>query len=665
LRNPKLSQRDLNFAVQRTIDRIVFLRICEDRRIEVYGRLQALLNGEHTYRRLYQLFREADQRYNSGLFYFQKEKDRVEPPDDLTPELEINDSVLKNIIRRLYYPDSPYEFSVLPADILGQVYEQFLGKVIRLTEGHQAKVEDKPEVKKAGGVYYTPTYIVDYIVKNSVGKLLENKTPKQAAKLRILDPACGSGSFLIGAYQYLLDWHRDWYSDNDSKKWATGRNPAIYQGPGGEWKLTTAERKRILLQNIFGVDIDSQAVEVTKLSLLLKVLEGESEQTLATQLRFYHERALPDLGRNIKCGNSLIGPDFYEQQEIDFLDEEERYRINVFDWNTEFSEIMKAGGFDAVIGNPSWGAFLTEPELDYLRRKNREIIVRMIDSFMYFVNQTSRKLKVNGFFGMILPDVVLYQVDNENLREFILDEFALHRVLNMGDVFHKVTRPACILIFEHARVKGQTLEAADLSTYAKLQKPIEMKNGSNFVRLAQRDIRQVPGFIFATKTLQPYSIWRKVITVPHQRLKDFVDEDGIQRGVSPDLKEAFIVARATANKARLEPAKLRRVLTGGKQVKRYFIHRPDLLLIYTNRNDDYRKLPNIRAYIDRFRNQITCKEVKQLKHSIYSLHRAREEKIFLKKTKLLGVITEDEIVVAADDQQTFATWSVCLRSARE
>ena len=239
LRNPKLSQRDLNFAVQRTIDRIVFLRICEDRGIEVYGRLQALLNGEHTYRRLYQLFREADERYNSGLFHFQKEKDRVEPPDDLTPELEIDDAVLKKIIRRLYYPDSPYEFSVLPADILGQVYEQFLGKVIRLTDGHQAKIEDKPEVKKAGGVYYTPTYIVDYIVKNTVGKLLENKTPKQAAKLRILDPACGSGSFLIGAYQYLLDWHRDWYSDNDPKKWATGKNPAIYQGPGGEWKLTT------------------------------------------------------------------------------------------------------------------------------------------------------------------------------------------------------------------------------------------------------------------------------------------------------------------------------------------------------------------------------------------------------------------------------------------
>jgi hypothetical protein len=271
----------------------------------------------------------------------------------LTLDLQIDDKPLKEIIRNLYYPDSPYEFSVLPADVLGQVYEQFLGKVIRLTSGHRAVVEDKSEVKKAGGVYYTPTYIVNYIVKNTVGKLLEGKTPKQAAKLGILDPACGSGSFLIGAYQYLLDWHRDWYVQDQPKKWATGRSPALYQVAGGDWRLTTAERKRILLNNIFGVDIDPQAVEVTKLSLLLKVLEGEDEQTISRQLRMFHERALPDLGNNIKCGNSLIGLDFYAQQ-IDLLDDEERLRLNVFDWQTEFPEIMKAGGFDAAIGNPPY-----------------------------------------------------------------------------------------------------------------------------------------------------------------------------------------------------------------------------------------------------------------------------------------------------------------------
>jgi len=209
LRNPALTTRELNYAVQQTIDRIIFLRICEDRGIEEYGKLLSNLNGNQVYRRLIKLFHDADARYNSGLFHFEKEKDRPEDLDELTLKLNIDDKPLKAIIKDLYYPDSPYEFSVLPADILGQVYEQFLGKVIRLTPGHHAVIDDKPEVKKAGGVYYTPTYIVDYIVKNTVGKLLEDKKPIQAAKLKILDPACGSGSFLIGAYQYLLDWHRN------------------------------------------------------------------------------------------------------------------------------------------------------------------------------------------------------------------------------------------------------------------------------------------------------------------------------------------------------------------------------------------------------------------------------------------------------------------------
>jgi type I restriction-modification system DNA methylase subunit len=170
--------------------------------------------------------------------------------------LEIDDKVLKEILGSLYYPKSPYEFSVLPADLLGHVYEQFLGKVIRLTPGHRAVVEEKPEVKKAGGVYYTPTYIVDYIVKNTVGKLLEGKTPKEVATLHVLDPACGSGSFLLGAYQCLLDWHESWYTKNDPEKWAHGRSPKLYRGPKGGWRLTTAERKRILLNHLHGVDID-------------------------------------------------------------------------------------------------------------------------------------------------------------------------------------------------------------------------------------------------------------------------------------------------------------------------------------------------------------------------------------------------------------------------
>src|SRR2546425_6190104 len=311
LRNPRLTQRELNFAVQRIIDRIIFLRICEGRGIEDYGRLQALTNGDRIYPRLAQQFEQADDRYNSGLFHFKSEKGRHEPPDELTLGLDLDDKLLRDILKSLYYPESPYVFSALPADILGQVYEQFLGKVIRLTEGHRAVVEEKPEVKKAGGVVYTPTYFVEYIVQQTVGRLLDEcssrrqeapiekseiRNPKpeievslltsaatgqgldarsasrilnRISKLRILDPACGSGSFLLGAYEFLLKWHLDFYTTNDPAKWAKGSRPALVQAAGGSWKLTIAERKRILLDNIYGVDIDAQAVETTKLSLLL------------------------------------------------------------------------------------------------------------------------------------------------------------------------------------------------------------------------------------------------------------------------------------------------------------------------------------------------------------------------------------------------------------
>lgn len=342
LRNPGLDVKQLNFAVQQTIDRIIFLRIAEDRGIEPLNRLLGLTNGPEIYGRLASLFKDADKRYNSGLFHFSEEKGIPTPPDNLSLGLQIDDKVLKEMIINLYPPKSPFDFSAMPADILGQVYERFLGKVIRLTEGHRAVVDEKPEVRKAGGVYYTPTYIVDYIVSNTVGRLVEGKTPAEVAKLKILDPACGSGSFLIGAYQFLLDWHLEWYNkkENDPEKWAKGKNPAICQqklsdGSYG-WRLTTEKRKEILLNNIYGVDIDRQAVEVTKLNLLLKVLEQENTQDLFSRM----ERALPDLGANIKCGNSLIGSDFYDNRATLF-DMEESYRVNAFDWDREFPKIIR------------------------------------------------------------------------------------------------------------------------------------------------------------------------------------------------------------------------------------------------------------------------------------------------------------------------------------
>jgi hypothetical protein len=550
LHNPKLTRRELNFAVQHIIDRIVFLRICEDRGIEDFGRLQALAKGDRIYPRLCQLFEAADVRFNSGLFHFKPEPGRHEPPDGLTLGLQVDDKLLRDIFGVLYYPDSSYDFSLIPTDILGQAYEQFLGKVIRLTPGHRAVVEEKPEVKKAGGVYYTPTYIVDYIVRQTVGTLLDDltagetksrdrqrtfdeegkggkgeeehnpaatslssapfplfpsaATPRAASRLldrvsplRILDPACGSGSFLLGAYQYLLDWHLQFYLANDPARWAKGGKPALVQTAQG-WKLTIAERKRILLNNIFGVDLDSQAVEVTKLSLLLKVLEGETQQTIEPLLRLFHERALPDLGGNIKCGNSLIGPDFYEQEQLPLLSDQERYRINVFDWQAEFPHILRPktsgselrdappavpldytwpgvplhgsysykkkkveefapspgplepaweGGFDAVIGNPPYVRIQGFPrvQIAYFSRRYASTTGNF-DLYVPFVERGLGLLRDGGKLGMIVPNKFFRTDYGAGLRRTLSANRAVCQIVDFGaSQAFRATTYTCLL----------------------------------------------------------------------------------------------------------------------------------------------------------------------------------------------------------------------------
>ena len=460
-RNGQLTQRDLNFAVQRTIDRIVFLRICEDRGVEDYGRLQKLIEGPDVYQRLIDRFHRADERYNSGLFHFRSEKDRAEAHDELTPTLKVDDKPLRDILSNLYYPTSPYEFSVLPADILGHVYERFLGKVIRLTPAHHAKIEEKPEVRKAGGVYYTPSYIVDYIIKNTLGKLLEGKSPSEAAKIRVLDPACGSGSFLLGAYQCLLDWHLDWYVNNDPETQARKKQPPVFRGKQGEWRLTSSRKKEILLNSIYGVDLDAQAIEVSKLSLVLKVLEGETEESVNTALKLFHDRALPDLGKNIRHGNSLIGPEFYEsgQMRLPMLDDEP---MAVFDWQKAFPTIFQDGGFDVVVGNP--------PYLSYGGRQSVEIPdeVREFYSQRYesagwptahsLFLERSIKLLSRRYISFIVPDQVGHLGGYSSLREIAARETGIVEVRYWGEhVFRGVVTPALTMVLDKNARDVQTI----------------------------------------------------------------------------------------------------------------------------------------------------------------------------------------------------------------
>ncbi len=442
--NTSLDEDEINYAVQQTIDRIIFLRIAEDRSVEPYGNLQNALNGDDFYKNLLHVFKEADAKYNSGLFDFKKDK--------ISRTLTIDNKAIRTIISQLYYPTCPYEFSVLPVEILGSAYEQFLGKVIRIDSAHRARIEEKPEVRKAGGVYYTPQYIVDYIVEHTLGTVIKERasTPEAISALRVVDPACGSGSFLIGAYQYLLDWHLNYYTEQSKLK--TKKTNTLT--PDGH--LTTAEKKRILLNNIYGVDIDVNAVEVTKLSLLLKCMEGETHASIAHQMAMFSDRVLPTLDDNIKSGNSLIDLDFYASQ-LDFGEEK---KIKPFSWEKGFSEVFKGGGFDVVIGNPPYlrmqGLQETQPfAIEYYKQHYQAASTGNYDIYVLFDEKGLKLLNNKGLLGFIQPHKFFQAEFGEGIRNLIIKEKALKHIVHFGahQIFEDASTYSCLLFLKKNNTK--------------------------------------------------------------------------------------------------------------------------------------------------------------------------------------------------------------------
>jgi len=490
--NKQLDEEEINFAVQQTIDRIIFLRIAEDRGVEPENNLRHCIKSGTYYHNLFELFKTADEKYNSGLFDFAK--------DTISKDLTVDNKVIKNIVEELYYPKCEYAFGVMPVEILGTAYEQFLGKVIRITPAHHAKIEEKPEVRKAGGVYYTPQYIVDYIVKNTVGKLTEGKTPEEVSEIKIVDPACGSGSFLIGAYQFLLDWHKDYYTEKG--KLTKGLKEKAYRQKGNpltpDGNLTTAEKKRILLNNIYGVDLDVNAVEVTKLSLLLKCMEGETPASIAHQMSMFRERALPSLDNNIKSGNSLIDTDFYDGQ-LDFGDVK---KIKPFNWEKEFPDVFNRNvaidkrlffkqqyqkvldlekdtdrlisefmaqepqapyekrnpGFDIIIGNPPYVKVSEKNMLNYFNANYQHQDYQK-DLYLLFLEKFKHLLATGGIFGVIVPNTWLQSINYRNIRRYLISEYFWHRMLHIKDhVFKAVVDTNIIILEKNSFIKNSDVK---------------------------------------------------------------------------------------------------------------------------------------------------------------------------------------------------------------
>lgn len=409
-RHSAASQDAPSESVDRAVERILYLRLCEERGIEPFGRLRTTIH-------------------------------------DLLPGVQRGGRIVLGILDDLYAVDRPYDFAALPPDILGRVYERSLTR------------DKECPSRKSGGVYYTPAPIVDYIVERTVGTLLERRREPDAPwKVRILDPACGGGSFLLGAYQRLLRWHLADRVANLEEGVDRGPAASSCEGQPDPRPPTTeprhetiGERMRILREHIFGADIDPHAVEITKMSLVLTAFEGQTSANYCDKFNALAHGALRDLDANIKCGDSLIGPERGR-------DQPGRH----FDWHASFPHVFtgESPGFAAVIGNPPWVSYSGRQAVE-MPAAIREYLEQRYDATGWltahglFIQRSVRDLS-RRFTSFIVPDQVGHLDGYAAVRRAVAQHAGLVEVRYWGeDVFDGVVSPTLTFVADRDH-RGET-----------------------------------------------------------------------------------------------------------------------------------------------------------------------------------------------------------------
>lgn len=434
--NPNVDAETLNIFVQRVLNRTIFLRICEDRCFENYESLKAIT----TYQDLRTMFAAADQKYDSGLFEL-LEEDR----------LTVSDSVIIEIFQSLYYPNNSYEFGVIDPYIIGQIYELFLDEALVIREDGHIETQEKPEVVDSQGAVNTPKNITDIIIEETLLPLYENKTPEEVAQYRIADICCGSGNFLLSAFEYIVNYHIEYYRNHDREN--AERRGDIYQLAGSTNYILSYEKKRsILKNNIFGVDIDPLAVEVSKFSLLLKALENSSLEEAEAFHQRTNQRILPNLDENIKNGNSLVNMAYACFDRSVYQNVSLMNKLKMFDWNAEFGNRK----FDAIIGNPPYirvqnMVHYSREEYDFYKSSHSPYVTAQtdtLDKYYLFIEKGLTLLNDGGMLGYIVPHKFMKIKSGAKLRELLSANSNVKKILHFGthQVFENRSTYTCILV---------------------------------------------------------------------------------------------------------------------------------------------------------------------------------------------------------------------------
>lgn len=494
--DPKIKEQELNDIVQSYLNRILFLRVCEDRNLEDYQTLLAFANASD-FKALIKKFEQADKRYNSGLFD-QLLKDKI---------VENISSAFWTIIKQLYYPESPYSFSVFSSDILGSIYEIFLSEKLTVQNGTVELVKKPENVDR--DIVTTPTFIINDILRNTVLPKCKDKTDKQILKLKFADIACGSGAFLLELFQLLNDILIDYYLKADKTK--------LIQTNINTYKLPFKIKRELLLNCVYGVDKDYNAVEAAKFGLLLKLLEGENTSSTNTS-----KPVLPDLSNNIFFGNSLLNPTQVEKKN--------QTEINPFDFSKH--------SFDVIIGNPPYMKSedmknITPLELP-LYKTNYNSAYKQFDKYFLFLEQGINLLNADGILGYIVPSKFTKVGAGKKLREELSTKGYLHSIVSFGanQVFADKTTYTCLLILNKTPQKTfQYAEVKSLKSW-KVREP-------EAVKYASKNTIELDNEVWVLVPPDLINAYNKIVA-QSASLIDLVGSDNIFNGIQTSANDIYI-----------------------------------------------------------------------------------------------------------------------------
>ncbi len=605
-RNAELDGETLTEITQRTLDRLVFLRFLEDKLVEPDSVIDNLgKKSGSAWRDFIGEMPRLNSIYNGTLF---RSHSVLDAPD-FAPDAR----AFEQTRDWLSHFNSPYDFNVIPIHILGSIYERFLGKTIVATD-KRATIEDKPEVRKAGGVYYTPEYIVRYIVENTIGKLIEKKEPEEITEMRFADIACGSGSFLLGVFDYLIAYHVEWFSENKTRRAQAVKDGLCRETIEGVLQLTINYKREILLNNIYGVDLDAQAVEVAQLSLYLKLLEEETTATKQQFLSGFREQLLPSLNKNIVHGNSLIDYDIMDGM---LFDTRELKQLNPMNFQSTFPEVFQKGGFDAIVGNPPYVRMeVFKPIKNYLKNRFDSHDERS-DLYSYFIEQANKLLNKNGYYGVIVSNKFLRANYGKPLREYLAENTNVEQVIDFAGlpVFLGATVRTVILI---TSPKNGTEISTVYAPPLDIEKFKSLQSGSFSVSTAIED---------STYQIPNNSLHKEIWNFSQNESNELLDSlksrfvslndycnGNICMGVKSGLTKAFVIdagQRLEILRENPEADEIIKPFLNGRDVRHYQIESKNQFLIYTYHGIKIEKFPAVKKHLEPFKDKLNKRATKQ------------------------------------------------------